>query len=90
MTTEHVVICDGCEKQLRPTDYVTRVGVIRQVNQARKEAKGLWLWERPMIRADDPPGAGDAWSFTNHYCSNCMAGAMCDIPLPVEFEEECP
>lgn len=90
MTTEHDVTCNGCKKQLRPTEHVTRIGVMRQVNTGRKEANGLWMWERPMIKAVDPPGAGDAWSYTDHYCSDCMAARQCEIPLPVDFEEECP
>jgi hypothetical protein len=90
MTTDHIVSCDGCGEQLFPDMHVTRIGVMRQVNHGREESKNLWLWERPMLKPDDPPRAGDAWSFTNHYCSDCMAAMLCDIPLPVGFEEECP
>jgi len=88
MTTEHIVYCDGCDKQLLPVEHVTRIVIQKDVNNAREEAQGMWMWERPMIKASDPPGADSFYSKTLHYCEACRPkyqGFM-----PIGFEEDCP
>lgn len=90
MTTEHIVFCDGCEKQLLPIEHVKRIHIEYDVNNGRKEADGMWLWERPMIRAEDPPGSDNFYSGTIHYCPDCWATGQYRGFLPTQFEEDCP
>jgi hypothetical protein len=89
MTTEYLVECDGCGKQLLSTEYVLRFAVYRAVNHAREGVPG-WVWERPMIKVEDPPNAPNYWSDVVHYCGRCYNQGLGEIPCPTQAQEETP
>jgi hypothetical protein len=84
MVVEQVVRCDWCGEILTPEDYVGRFTILREANHGTYDT---WIWEPPMIRADDPPKA--TYGAKIHYCADCLAsGAGQEFPPINKFLEE--